>query len=603
MSNTTTRTLAEVKSQYGEKVVETATSFVINAYGKYLPNVSFVLDKDFSGDPLKYRSDAPAREMVSQFGIDFGAPESGVSVLFGDFWSSKAGKPHFRPKSVQVASHVLVRASWGGAFARTRGRWDAPKGAAYFRRASSNGGGTGYDYYVLTVGYHLVVRDEELDGDAVATPDFSARAKQIRASFAAFDQAQADKANAEAEAAAAAEEASRKAKAGFMPRLEDLQLRLAVLLADQPNTASYQPLELREEAFSEGCNWQPLLYNEENVAHMERNVAYWEEKMANSYRRPLFEAFASRVETLGLTLSFGEEKVKFSDDSYYGGYSYDDEGLAAFEAALVRKEEEAAKKAREEAAAAAKASAEAEAAQLGLPSDVRIWRRMGGVTNRGNGWVLRPDGSKRECDPSSFSRYGDGYLVWNQILPGELVLRYHQADRYDIAHCEVVYRPEVLTGAQLTVARQIEEEMGACENAFGLDDRLSKLLDRRAAAIEEAMANLPQALWPDDGWTLEVLSSTNGLTLSADARSWVNHAEPFPLSCEGREAQVVYELPAADGVLQVVAYYKWGSWNLNLWWREQADVTPEPVATEAPAESIDMATALQRLQVKFGNNH
>ena len=38
--------LADVKAKYGEKVVETATSFVVNAYGKYQPNISFVLAKD-----------------------------------------------------------------------------------------------------------------------------------------------------------------------------------------------------------------------------------------------------------------------------------------------------------------------------------------------------------------------------------------------------------------------------------------------------------------------------------------------------------------------------------------------------------------------------
>lgn len=196
---------------------------------------------------------------------------------------------------------------------------------------------------------------------------------------------------------------------------------------------------------------------------------------------------------------------------------------------------------------------------------------------------------------SNTRRYHQSYEgdhVWNQILPGELVLRYYQADRYDIAHCEVVHRPDQVTRDQLVAAKQIEEDMGASENAFGLDDRLGKLLDRRAMAIEEAMNDLPPALRPEDGWTLEVLSSANGLTLAADARSWVNHAESFPLSCEGREAQVVYELPAADGGLQVVAYYKWGCWNLNLWWREQP-ATPAPVeqAEEVaePATVADLA--------------
>lgn len=608
MSNV--HSLADVKAKYGEKVIETGTSFVVNAYGKYQPNVSFVLAKDFGGDPLKYRSDAPAREMIAGMGLGFGTSESGVSVLFGDFWSSKSGKPHFRPKSPQAATHVIVRADWGGFnHPRTRGSWSAPEGAAYFRRASSNGGGTGYDYYVVPVGYYLVVRDEELDGDTVVTPDFTERAKVVRASFAAFDRTAAEQAIAETKARADAEAASRKARAsGLGARLEAVQVRLnALRLSD--SSIGYSELKLGESYFVFG--WGNQLYTEANVRNVEHNIERWEEEVAEKLRKqldrtefqPQFEEFAPRVEALGLTLSCGEEGVNWRGSRYIG-FLYSQEGLESFKSALAREEEEAAKKAREEAAAAAKASAEAEAAQLGLPSDVRIWRRMGGVNNRGCGWVIRPDGTHRLADNEQWldaGRYGrnsDGYLVWNQILTGELVLKYHQSSRYDIAHCEVVHRPEVLTPAQLTAAKQIEEEMRASENAFGLDDRLGRLLDRRATAIEEAMADLPSALRPADGWTLEVLSSPNGTHLEADADSWVDQRQPFPLSCEGREAQVVFELPAADGVLQVVGYYKWGYWNLNLWWREDSGVTSESeVASEEPGATME------DLLAKFGKKY
>lgn len=576
----TKHTLADVKSFFKtEKVVETATSFVVNDFGKYRPNISFVLNKDFGGDPLRYRHDQPTAEMVAGLGVDFGALEAHVAVLFGDFWLSKAGKPHFRPKPLQAATHMLLRAGWHGFGSGRKGK---AEGFTYFRRAASNGGGTGYDYYVVPVGYHVVACDEELDGDSVVTPDFSARARQVRASFSAFDRAQVDKAAAEAKAKAEAEAASRAAKADLMPRLVAVQVRLDALRSGDPGT-SYDKLELGDTYLIFG--WGDKFYTEENVRRVEYSVGHWEEKLAYRQRRPLFEAFAPRAEALGLTLSFGEDKVSFSDDGYYGGHSYDDEGLAAFEAALIRKEEAAAEKAREEAAAAAKIAIEAEAAAIGLPSDVRIWHRMGGVTNRGCGWVIRPDGSHRPHDNSLIDRHGrerDGDLVWNQILPGELVLRYRRADRYDIAHCDVVHRPATVTREQLLVAKQIEEEMEASENAFGLDDRLSELLNRRSVAIEEAMADLPEDLQTVVDVAYELLASANGVTIAHGlvAEHWVNQREGFPLECEGREAQVVYQLPAADGTLQVVGYYKWGSWNLNLWWREEE---PVDIAEQEPS--------------------
>lgn len=604
-NNTYTHTLADVKAKYGEKVVETATSFVVNAYGKYQPNISFVLDKDFGGDPLKYRSDAPTRDMVAGLGLGFGTGESAIDVLFGDFWLSKSGKPHFRAKSPQTATHFIVCARWGAGQggSRTRGSWGAPNGAAYFRRASSNGGGTGLDYYVLPVGYYLVVRDEELDGDAVVTPDFLARAKAVRVSFAMFDKAAADKATVEAQAKADAEAASRAAKVGFIPRLEAAQTRLEVLESSNPGT-SYPNLKLDEAYF---LFHEFKLYTEENVRHVEHNVGYWEEQageklrkqMARAEFQPQFEAFVPRVDNLGLTLSFSNEEVSWRDGVYRIDYPYSQEGLESFKADLTRKEEEKAKKERKEAASAAKAKAEAEAAELGLPQNVRIWRRMGGVTNRGSGWVIRPDGTKREADNNP----GQGELAWNQVLPGELVLQYHQADRYDIAHCEVVYRPDQVTQAQLVAAKQIEEDMGASENAFGLDDRLGKLIERRIAAIDEVMATLPESLRPEDDWDYQALVSTNGIPVG-DGESWVNHDEPFDERCEGREAQVVYVTPAADGELVALTYYKWGYWNVNLLWRETGT---SPVATSAPeetasAELTDMKTALQRLQNRFGKN-
>lgn len=49
-------------------------------------------------------------------------------------------------------------------------------------------------------------------------------------------------------------------------------------------------------------------------------------------------------------------------------------------------------------------------------------------------------------------------------------------------------------------------------------------------------------------------------------------------------------LPGTFGA--VVAYYKWGAWNLNLWWREDVEVAPvvsdsnEPEQTGASLEDL-----------------
>ena len=469
------RTLANVKALYGNKVIETGKTFVVNAYGKYNPNISFVLDKDFSGDPLEYRRDTPTKEMVANMGIDFGTSESGVSVLFGDFWLSRSGKPHFRPKSSQTATHVIVRADWGGfSYPGTRGRWSAPDGVAYFRRASSNGGGTGYDYYVVPVGYHIVMNDEELDGNTAVTVDFAKRAAEVRQSYREYDEMIAARKRAEAKAKADAEAASRKARPELLPRLARAQARLDELKSGNPDT-SYPTLEPGETTFKFG--WSDKLYTEENVAEVERKIVHWEEQAVEELRQlaartkfqPQYEVFSQRVEKLGLALNFSEEKVHWTGcGSYHGGYSYTQAGVESFTADLIRKEEEAAREARERAAAIAKASAEAEAAKLGLPQNIRIWKRTGGATNCGMGWVIKPDGSDRERDrlenssnPRRAERLDEGHLFWRQVLPGELVLSWSKATTAGEHHFEVVYLPELVTEAQLERTAEIQQELEA----------------------------------------------------------------------------------------------------------------------------------------------
>jgi hypothetical protein len=606
MSNV--HTLADVKRQYGEKVIETARSFIINAYGKYLPGLSFVLDKDFSGDPLEYRKDAPTKELVANTGISFGTSESGVSVLFGDFWLSRSGKPHFRPKSYKLATHVIIRADWGGfSYPGTRGRWSAPDGVAYFRRASSNGGGTGYDYYVVPVGYRLI-HDEELGGDAVGVKD-SERAEEIRRSYREYDEMIAARKRAEAKAKADAEAASRRAKKSFMPRLEALERRLSVL-------ERTDKIIIHDSGFSFGSD-RDLLFTEENLRMAERSVQLLEhqaeERKAREAYMPLFDELKPRAEALGTTLEHSYERVYLSGDTFSGGYRYSKEGIASMISALDRLEAEAIVREEETKAKEAKAKAEAEASKLGLPSNVRIWRRNG-ITDQGDGWVIRPDGTFRDADEMAgdshrIETYREGTMIWHQILPGELVLKVWSRDRYDIIHCEVIYRPDSITQAQADAAKRIEEQLEAPENAFGLDDRLARLLERRRKSIQEAMTELPEDLQPSFDWGLDWLASDNGIGLDNEsAERWVDETQPFTDCCHGREAQVVYRLPAADGVLEALVYQKWGGWNANLRWREQttsSEETDSPATPPADEETtqeespVDMTEALKMLQERF----
>lgn len=464
-----TKTLAEVKLILKtDKVFETQTSFGVNAFGKYRPNITFIISKEFDGNPLAYRSDAITQEMTCDMNIDF---DGEVDVLFGDFWTSQKGGACFRPKPIAGAQHVLIRVDWGGAFSCTRGIRSDVAGAVYYRRAVSNGGGSGFDYLVVPVGFYRALRDAEIDGDVATTaPNFVERAKAICEKFAQYDREQIEKASAEARIKAEAEDASRVAKADLFPRLEVANTRLIVI--------GRKPVEFGEFSFKwgEGNRY----YSERNVADVEYRVAQLEAEYAETERKrvareqfqPKFEAFMPRVEAVGLTIRFSEEEVFFSA-SRYGRRWYSDEGLAEFVAQLLQKEREAAEARAKADAEAAYQTRKAEAVALGLPINVRIWCRRGSRTNAGDGWVIGADGQDRDNTAWYNPRFrypSEGDKIWEQILRGEVVLKWSKSNSAAAHEFEVIHLPaEGLTDAQLERIEEIQNELErAWEGARGM---------------------------------------------------------------------------------------------------------------------------------------
>ncbi len=108
-----------------------------------------------------------------------------------------------------------------------------------------------------------------------------------------------------------------------------------------------------------------------------------------------------------------------------------------------------------------KFEAEAEAAASDLPSNVEIWKRRGGRTNAGDGWVIQVDGSFRQRDKIDCPRprYSEeGTQVWNQILPGEVVLKWKKHSSSAEHELEVIHFPkEGLTESQLERISEIME--------------------------------------------------------------------------------------------------------------------------------------------------
>lgn len=214
---------------------------------------------------------------------------------------------------------------------------------------------------------------------------------------------------------------------------------------------------------------QRLDTTEENVARVERHVEQVERDVAEKERKrlvretfqPRFEAFTARAEALGLTVEFTDDRVRLTGDYY--GQPYSDEGLTQFVADLDRRERQAAETRTKADAEATYQHRKTEATALGLPTDVRIWCRRGGRTNAGDGWVISPNGQDRD-DTAWYNprphHSSEGDKIWEQILKGEVVLKWSKSNSAAPHEFEVVYLPtEGLTEAQLERIQEIQDEL------------------------------------------------------------------------------------------------------------------------------------------------
>jgi hypothetical protein len=120
--------------------------FLLKSYGKYSPNLTFVLPNE---DGLIW-----GETHAKAFNLD----GRHMSCMVGDFWTSLKGTNCFKPK--KNGRHILVYESWGGG--GDRGDLVEHDDMLYFRRASSNGGGTGNTYAVLPVNWKASVSVDDI---------------------------------------------------------------------------------------------------------------------------------------------------------------------------------------------------------------------------------------------------------------------------------------------------------------------------------------------------------------------------------------------------------------------------------------------------------
>jgi len=163
-------TLSDIKGMYKKyDCLETESNYLVKRFGKYEPDMIFVISKKMEMevndngkiiDPLEFTD--LYNSTLENMNILFNGR---VDALIGKFWISKKGNKCFSPCEISKASHFLIRVDWGGSFNSTRGNKpyeiEEIKDVTHFCHKASNGGGTGYDYWVVPKKFKNVIGDDE----------------------------------------------------------------------------------------------------------------------------------------------------------------------------------------------------------------------------------------------------------------------------------------------------------------------------------------------------------------------------------------------------------------------------------------------------------
>lgn len=195
------------------------------------------------------------------------------------------------------------------------------------------------------------------------------------------------------------------------------------------------------------------------------------------------------------------------------------------------------------------------------------WHYRGsGVTGRSNAWVIRPDGTLREKDTDNIRRHkSDGDLVWNIVNPEELAVSWSCGTIRDIngtSDFNINKLPvNGLTPEQLDAIKNIETDyINTNEGMFGLDPEAG---ERQNKFMENARKAYPELDISDENY-MNIIGSEGSQIYDYYDESFIDWNADFETTCNNRAAQVINERNADGGILEVVAYDKYGRSNFNL---------------------------------------
>ena len=348
--------LAEVKKFYkSENCYEIDNGFIVNDFGKYSPNLSFIISKEFElddrgnvRDQFRYFDD---KDVINNMNIDF---KGSSRFMFGDYWVSKKGTKCFKPKDPVRASHIFIEVNWGGCFNPTRGIY--PTDArdlkpTYYHRGSSNGGGVGTDYWVFPIGYVRTITLENDEGINGVETNKEIYKTSYFSDILRTEREKADEIYREAI----------KNKDIIIPKLiiwEEKLKELQKSIPDEIDVYIDTKFDFREVDFGFGGISRNIgvpnsfRYTEESVSKVEKyynekidmitkaKVKYEYMKGQKDIFLPQYKKLEKRFNALGYTMQYLDEYVKLTTPSNnYATYEYNEDAYIFASTRLIKEED------------------------------------------------------------------------------------------------------------------------------------------------------------------------------------------------------------------------------------------------------------------------
>lgn len=135
-----------------ENIILNSNKVLNRDYGKYCSDLTFVTAKELNSIEDIWQDNIDIQKIIN---VRFNGM---VKVCIGNFRINQKGTKIFDLS--QKPTHYLIRVNWG---APLKGDCfpDIENICDFYNRKASNGGGTGYTYYILGIDYHATP-DENL---------------------------------------------------------------------------------------------------------------------------------------------------------------------------------------------------------------------------------------------------------------------------------------------------------------------------------------------------------------------------------------------------------------------------------------------------------